>query len=192
MTDNLSQTQDREEDSPYKKRTINRAITAAVAVILVVLIIALIVLFFVVTPYVVSGESMLPTLHDGDHIMVLKVGYTISRGDIILFERPGSQYPPVKRVIAVAGDTVSFGDGGWAVNGRLLSEGYIYTQDYDDDYLSPFTLADPDLAAQLKEGLVIQDGELFVLGDNRNNSYDSHSYGAIQSEWLVGKVVNVY
>ena len=59
-------------------------------------------------------------------------------------------------------------------------------------YLSPFTLADPDLAAQLKEGLVIQDGELFVLGDNRNNSYDSHSYGAIQSEWLVGKVVNVY
>ncbi len=192
MTDNLSQTQDREEDSPYKKRRINRAITAAVAVILVVLIIALIVLFFVVTPYVVSGESMLPTLHDGDHIMVLKVGYTISRGDIILFERPGSQYPPVKRVIAVAGDSVQFDGQNWLVNGEVLQEDYILTAEYESDYVSPFTCDSAEIADMITNGFTLGEGELFVLGDNRNNSYDSHSYGAIQSEWLVGKVVNVY
>lgn len=188
MTDNP---ENQTEQTSPKTRRINRGVTAVVAVIFAALIITLIVLFFVVTPYVVSGESMTPTLQDGDRIMVLKTGYEISRGDIILFERPGSEYPPVKRVIAVAGDTVMF-NGVWVVNGEPLQEDYILEESYESDYISPYTCDSAEIFDALSTGLTLQEGQLFVLGDNRNNSYDSHKYGAISTEWVIGKVVNVY
>ena len=191
MTDNSGSGPEERQPSA-KSRRINIGVTTAIAVILVALVITLIVLFFVVTPYVVSGESMMPTLHNGDHIMVQKVGYTVERGDIILFERPGSDKPPVKRVIAIAGDSVQFDGQNWLVNGEVLQEDYILTAEYESDYVSPFTCDSAEIADMITNGFTLGDGELFVLGDNRNNSYDSHSYGAIQSEWLVGKVVNVY
>ena len=115
----------------------------------------------------------------------------ISRGDIILFERPGSEYPPVKRVIAVAGDTVMF-NGVWVVNGEPLQEDYILEESYESDYISPYTCDSAEIFDSLSTGLTLQEGQLFVLGDNRNNSYDSHKYGAISAEWVIGKVVNVY
>ena len=191
MTDNSGSGPEERQPSA-KSRRINIGVTTAIAVILVALVITLIVLFFVVTPYVVSGESMMPTLHNGDHIMVQKVGYTVERGDIILFERPGSDKPPVKRVIAIAGDSVQFDGQNWLVNGEVLQEDYILTAEYESDYVSPFTCDSAEIADMITNGFTLGEGELFVLGDNRNNSYDSHSYGAIQSEWLVGKVVNVY
>lgn len=180
------------EQTPAKARRINRGVTAVIAVILVALAVTLIVLFFFVTPYVVSGESMMPTLHNGDHIMVQKVGYTVERGDIILFERPGSDKPPVKRVIAVAGDSVQFDGQNWLVNGEVLQEDYILTAEYESDYVSPFTCDSAEIADMITNGFTLGEGELFVLGDNRNNSYDSHRYGAISSDWVIGKVVNVY
>ena len=169
MQDNFGES----SENPLRTKRINRGVTAAIGVILVVLIAAIVVLFFIVTPYAVSGASMQPTLQDGDHIMVLKVGFEIERGDIILFERPGSDYPPVKRVIAMGGDTVSF-DG----------EDF-----YAEDYLSVF---DGEIAKALEVGLTLKSDELFVLGDNRNHSYDSHDYGPVRQDRVIGKVVNIY
>ena len=177
-----------EQNSARTKR-INRGVTAAVVAIIVVLIAALIVLFFIVTPYVVSGRSMTPTLQDGDHIMVLKVGFELERGDIILFERPGGEAPPVKRVIAMGGDTVRFDGAQWYVNGEALNEPYLAEQTYGEDYLSLFSELS---ATELEEGLTLESDELFVLGDNRNNSFDSHDYGPVKQDWVLGKVVGVY
>lgn len=191
MTDNSGSGPEERQPSA-KSRRVNIGVTTAIAVILVALVITLIVLFFVVTPYVVSGESMMPTLQNGDHIMVRKVGFTIERGDIILFDRPNAEYPPVKRVIAVAGDTVMFNGETWVVNGEALEEDYVLQTVYESDYVSPFTCDSTEIYEMITNGFTLGEGELFVLGDNRNNSYDSHNYGAILSDWVIGKVVNVY
>ena len=168
---------------------INIGVTTAIAVILVALVITLIVLFFVVTPYVVSGESMMPTLQDGDHIMVRKVGFTIERGDIILFDRPNAEYPPVKRVIAVAGDTVMFNGETWVVNGEALEEDYVLQTVYESDYVSPFTCDSTEIYETITNGFTLGEGELFVLGDNRNNSEDSRfaDVGFVPLDLVKGK-----
>lgn len=185
MQDNFGES----SENPLRTKRINRGVTAAIGVILVVLIAAIVVLFFIVTPYAVSGASMQPTLQDGDHIMVLKVGFEIERGDIILFERPGSDYPPVKRVIAMGGDTVSFDGESYYVNGEKLEESYLFEDFYAEDYLSVF---DGEIAKALEVGLTLKSDELFVLGDNRNHSYDSHDYGPVKQDRVIGKVVNIY
>lgn len=178
------------EEHERKVRDFNRKAAIVTGVAVALLAVAVIVLFFIVTPTLVSGESMLPTLEDGQHMMVLKVGYDVNKGDIIVFERPGSENPPVKRVIAMGGDTVRFRDGVWYVNDEALYEDYILGDGYPSDYM---TLGDPAVSSALiGGGLTLAEDELFVLGDNRRISYDSHSYGAIKRDWIVGKVVAVY
>jgi signal peptidase I len=126
----------------------------------------------------VDGFSMLPTLHDGEFVLVNRLAYRFDspqRGDIVVFH-----YPPdprqdlIKRVIGLPGDTVSVQGGIVRVNDEPLSEPYI---------------AQPPLYAGT---WVVPEGHLFVLGDNRNDSSDSHSWGMLPFENIVGKAVLIY
>ena len=126
----------------------------------------------------VDGFSMVPTLEDGEFVLVSKLNYKfgdVERGDIIVFHFPmDPEQELIKRVIGLPGDTVSVRNGVVSVNGQALNEPYIAAAPaYSGEWIVP-------------------EGQLFVLGDNRNDSSDSHSWGYLPFEKVVGKAVVIY
>ena len=126
----------------------------------------------------VDGFSMRPTLEDGEFVLVNKMSYRFgefSRGDIIVFHFPVNPAEDlVKRVIGLPGDHVLVQNNQVFVNGQLLNEPYIAQSPL---YSGEWTIAD---------------GNLFVLGDNRNNSNDSKDWGLLPQEKVVGKAILIY
>lgn len=147
--------------------------TVAGAIAAVMLI--LVFLFRVVT---VDGQSMVPNLQHGDRLILTDVTTRYKRGEIVVISR-SDDAPLVKRVVAVAGDTIDFLDGRVYLNGSLLEEPYIDQETYD---VSP---GPPDFP------LTVPRGYVFVMGDNRGNSLDSRSYevGLIDIHNIMGKVL---
>ncbi|MBN2115962.1 MAG: signal peptidase I [Anaerolineales bacterium] len=126
----------------------------------------------------VDGFSMRPTLQDGEYILVNKLAYKTgqpARGDIVVFIFPvNPQEDLIKRVIGLPGESVSIHNGVVSVNGVPLTEPYIASPPaYDGDW-------------------VVQDGQLFVLGDNRNDSRDSHQWGLLPIENVIGRAILIY
>lgn len=126
----------------------------------------------------VDGASMEPTLETGEFVIVNKLAYMLGTpqvGDVIVFHfprDPDQEY--IKRVIGLPGDQVTVQGGTVLVNGQPLAEEYIAAPPaYESTWNVP-----PD--------------SLFVLGDNRNNSSDSHNWGPVPLDYVVGKAVFVY
>ncbi|MBE6820648.1 MAG: signal peptidase I [Ruminococcaceae bacterium] len=127
----------------------------------------------------VEGDSMLPTLHDGDWVAVSGLSLNIDRGDVVISTQPWERNVPiVKRVIAVGGDMVDidFSTGDVYVNGELLNEPYIN---------SPTTLS-----YDVKFPVTVPDGFVFLMGDNRGDSLDSRSshIGFVDERYILGEV----
>lgn len=128
----------------------------------------------------VDGRSMVPTLNNGDKLIVWGAGYTPQRGDVVIVDGYTSYGKPlVKRVIAKGGDTISidFEEGVVTVNGEVLQEDYIAAPTYlEFDVQFPYT---------------VPEGTVFVMGDNRNESLDSRSssVGCIDERDILGKVL---
>ena len=146
-------------------------------VIAVVLLAA--VFTFVARPVRVDGDSMLPTLQDGNWLIVSAFDASPEYGDIVIVTQPNqtsSGGPIVKRVIAVGGQTVDidFDHGIVYVDGKALDEPYIYEKTYRS-----FDVQFP---------LTVPEGFLFVMGDNRNDSLDSRSsrIGLIDERYILG------
>lgn len=130
-------------------------------------------------PYQFPSGSMIPTIQINDRIVSNRFVYhfrPIERGDIILFTPPGSDSssaPYVKRVIGLPGDTVEIKGGRILVNGQeFLVEGAS--------------------APSYESFQIIPEGRLFVLGDNRNESSDSHIWGTVPEENVIGRVDMIY
>ncbi len=128
----------------------------------------------------VDGDSMLPTLNDGDWLAISGITTTIERGDIVVVTQPWERNVPIiKRVIAVGGDTVDidFDRNKVYVNGTEVYEPYINepTQ-LSYDVVFPIT---------------VEEGKVFVMGDNRNVSLDSRSskIGFIDERYILGKAL---
>ena len=128
----------------------------------------------------VDGRSMVPTLANGDKLIVWGAGYQPRRGDVVIVDSYTTYGKPlVKRVIAKGGDTVSidYATGTVAVNGEVLQEDYIAEPTYlGYDVQFPYT---------------VPEGTVFVMGDNRNQSLDSRStyVGCIDERDILGKVL---
>jgi signal peptidase I len=126
----------------------------------------------------VDGFSMNPSLANGEYILVNKLAYELgepARGDIIVFKFPvDPQQDLIKRVIGLPGETVTIHNGQVSINGVLLEEPYI---------------AAPPFYSNI---WVVETGYLFVLGDNRNESKDSHEWGLLPIENVIGKAVLIY
>ncbi len=136
---------------------------------------------FVVQVTEVRQRSMEPTLLSSDRVLVSKVDYRLhppQHDDIIVF-RPvvETNIPFVKRVIALAGETVDIKDGRVLVNGRPLDEPYVNGRT---------TERNPQ---QIHFPLTVPPNSVFVLGDNRPVSGDSREWGAVPDENIIGKVV---
>jgi signal peptidase I len=126
----------------------------------------------------VDGYSMEPTLHNGEFIIVNKMAYRLGSpqiGDVIVFRYPRDpEQEYIKRVIGLPGDTVKVVNGKVTVNGQEITEPYIAAPpNYQSDWQVP-------------------DNALFVLGDNRNNSSDSHSWGPVPLDYVIGRALIVY
>jgi len=151
------------------------------------LIIFIFIRTFFFTNYVVQGESMEPTLVDGNKLIVNKIGYQIGelhRFDVIVFHH-NKEEDFVKRIIGLPGDKVEYRDDELYVNGEKIAEPYL--EKYRKEALGSrltgdFTLED------LTGSETVPEGKLFVLGDNRLKSWDSRQFKFISVDQVVGKV----
>lgn len=146
--------------------------------IILSLVLALVVRTYIADARWVPTGSMIPTINIGDRLIVEKVFKNVRRGDIIVF-RPtpesGLKEDLVKRVIGLPGDLISIEAGRIFVNGAPLNEPYLKEQTRLD--FGPYKVADHSY---------------FVMGDNRNISYDSRYWGVVPEENIIGKVVACY
>ena len=126
----------------------------------------------------IEGQSMEPNLHDGEYVLIDKISYLLhppERGDVVVFTPPNNERDYIKRVIGLPGDTVEVRGGQVYVNGVML----------DEPYLQQAILRD-------EPARIVEEGRYFVLGDNRNNSSDSRSFGTITPQSIVGRAWLVY
>lgn len=161
-----------------KKIRILKDVMSLVACFAIALIAAIGIRLFVFELVRVDGDSMKPTLYDGQTLFVEKISlYTgnIQRGDIVIVHYPGRTGAYVKRVVGLAGDTIRVENGYLYVNGEKQEEDYTLEQVMNWD----------------TEQTVVPEGCYYVMGDNRNDSMDSRSIGPIPEDDLIGKALFV-
>lgn len=163
-----------------EKKSGGIAFVYEVASIFVTALVIIAVLFTFFVRFVgVDGSSMVPTLHDGDWLVVSAINTKITQGDIVISTQPNAfNEPIVKRVIAKGGQTVDidFTDGIVYVDGQALDEKYIAAPTHTREGITfPIT---------------VPEGKLFLMGDNRNDSTDSRSplVGCVDERYILGVV----
>lgn len=136
---------------------------------------------FVAQFHKVSGNSMFPTLHDGDYLITEKVSYRLGnpkRGEIIVLKNPRDESQDfIKRIIAIPGDNIKVENNQVFVNGGVISE----------PYLPPNTPTRSGAFLTEKDPVKTDANQYFVLGDNRSYSFDSREWGAVTREEIVGR-----
>jgi signal peptidase I len=158
-------------------------------VVVIAAIAATLLRIFVVQPYYIPSESMEPTLHGctgctDDHILVDKISYragSVHQLDVVVFHRPANAHTTekvlVKRVIGLPGDTVQLRNGRVYVNGLLLDESYV-----DKNCGSR-----PTQPLNGTTSWKVPGDDVFVMGDNRCDSYDSRAFGPIPESLIIGR-----
>lgn len=168
-----------------KKNNLWQEILSTVKFVIVLSIIFFITQRFFFAPVMVDGDSMEPTLSDGDYLLLNKFS-AVERFDIIVFPPPDeadTQY--IKRVIGMPGDAVEYRQDVLYLNGEPVNEAFL--EDVPEDERIFYVSGNFSLLSLLGEETV-PEGQYFVLGDNRMNSRDSRSFGFIDEENVLGKV----
>jgi signal peptidase I len=149
---------------------------------LIALVIVIPIRFFVAQPYIVSGASMDPTFEDGHYIIVDQLTYRFEeprRGDVVVFRYPlDTSKFFIKRILGLPGETIVLDEGKLIIASSPTStSGYILEE--------PYVTADHRTGETQRR--VLEEGEYFVMGDNRRASSDSRVWGPLQEELIVGK-----
>lgn len=164
-------------DAPFSWRGVLEIVQALALAVIISVVLNL----FVVQVTEVRQRSMETTLLQNDRVLVSKVDYRFTSpqpGDIVVFNPTiDTQIPYVKRIVAVAGETVELRDGNLYVNGRLrfIPQAHGTTL--------------PQNPAQVQYPYRVPDGSFFALGDNRQSSQDSRTFGAQPYNRIIGKVI---
>lgn len=136
---------------------------------IIIIIVVIIIRTFIFTPVVVNGPSMMNTLHNGDVMILDKIGMKlggIKRFDIVVIQTGKTKI--IKRVIGLSGETISYKNNKLYINGKEVSDNHSNEITYDF------------------EEVKIPDGEYYVLGDNRTDSVDSRILGTIPKNEILG------
>jgi signal peptidase I len=168
-----------ESGSDDSSRT--RNIVEWVVVIVGALVVALLIKTFLFQAFYIPSESMVPTLEVGDRVIVNKLSEGTGRGDLIVFAKPegegGTVQDLIKRVIGLPGETVSARDNQIFID-KNDGAGPVAL---DEPYLPEGTITNDF------QGTPIPEGEVFVMGDNRDDSRDSRFFGPIPESDIVGR-----
>jgi len=171
--------QDRNSLRTMLARVIRSSARELLTTVLPAVLIALLVNVFVAEAVAIEdGPSMQPNLYRGDRMLTEKLSYHFhspQRGDVVVVDRPGNQKTLVKRVIAVAGETIEVRGGHAWVNGQLLDEPWVER------------FGGPGYGPE-----VVPEHQVFILGDNRTVSHDSRAIGPVPVDSVRGHVVLVY
>lgn len=186
----IDETPPEAEPSSIKRQVLSTALIFGGAIL-----IALFAKAYIVQPYVVEGESMETTLQNGDRLLVNKIPHTFARltgddylpkrSDIIVFNQSGlanlsTNKQLIKRVIALPGERIV------VRNGTLTVYNDAHPGGFNPDTTGGYKISAASTAGNVD--LVLANDEVFVCGDNRNNSEDSRYFGPIRSDKIVGKL----
>lgn len=182
-----------EEAKPSKTKDVVKEIVSWIAVILLAFVIGGLIRRFGIMTIQVDHSSMYPTCHDGDKVLINRMAYIVDepdRGDIVVYIQEHGKYGMwidalpvvnpgeinyIKRIVAIEGDTISFDGGKVYLNGELLEEEYL-----KEDLIT--------MAGAAGDTIVVPEGHVFVMGDNRIVSIDSRSFGCVKVSDIKGKV----
>jgi signal peptidase I len=155
--------------------------------IIIGLLLAFLLRTFLFSSYEVYGDSMLPTVEEGNRLIINKVGYFFSepdRFDLVVFHgNEGEAF--IKRVIGLPGETIEYEDDKLYINGKYYEEKYL--QDYKKS-LNIGKLTGDFKLKHMTGVTSVPEGYVFVLGDNRRHSKDSRHIGFIKIDNIVGEV----
>ncbi len=179
------------EEVAVKKPKIAELYEWVDAVVLSVIVIILL-FTFVFRIVGIQGESMMNTLNDGDRVVISDLFYSPKRGDVVVISRnylnengdtDESDSPIIKRVIATEGQTVRINP----ITGSV----YVDGKELDEDYVRPGAITTWNDGSNSVREVVVEEGKIFVMGDNRNNSADSRSpeIGQIDVKYVLGKAL---
>jgi len=181
-----------------KKKSVTREYLEA---IIVAVILALVIRTYVLQAFKIPSGSMLPTLQIGDHLLVNKFIYgtkipfkdsrvlawkVIKKGDIVVFKFPKDRsIDYIKRVVGTAGDTVEVLNKKVLINGEAVDDSNAH---FTSSSILPALVGPRDNYGPVK----IPQGKIFVMGDNRDNSYDSRFWGFVDKNDVLGKALVIY
>ncbi|WP_042352131.1 signal peptidase I [Bacillus massiliigorillae] len=169
-----------------EKNAVAKEILSWIKPIIFAVVIVFVCRQFLFTPITVSGQSMEPTFHDKNKVIVSKIS-KIKRFDTIVFQSNlvDSKYI-IKRVIGLPGDTIEMKNDVLYINGKEYKEPYLQEK---KDELEPGKKLTDDFTLSERTGKTkVPEGSLFVLGDNRQNSNDSRYFGFVKDEAVLGEV----
>lgn len=156
-----------------------------IKIVVISLVIIIPIRYFLIQPFYVKGASMEPNFEDHEYLIIDEISYrfnTPQRGDILVFKYPRNpQEYFIKRLIGLPGEEIEIKDGGVVI--------------YNSEFPDGFTLDEPYLTPGVKtyglneDKIKLSESEYFVLGDNRNASKDSRSFGPVNKSFITGKVL---
>ena len=171
---------DRGETTPRRGNSLLGSLVEVVGIVVTAFVLALLIQQFVVKPFYIPSVSMEPTLLVGDRVLVNRFVYRFGSpkvGDVVVFHPPvAPQEDYIKRVVAVGGQTIGVHNGKLYRDGKPVNEPYL-----EDPVMSKDS---PDVK--------VPAGEVFVMGDNRNDSGDSRVFGPVPVSSLLGKAFVIY
>ena len=155
--------------------TTRRIVLIALAVVFSGPLLSIAIVIFVAQPVRNQGTGMLPSLRDGDRLMINKMTRTFDRGEVVVFRFPRDVAKSmIKRLVAKDGDTIEIRGGAVYLNGSPLNEPYVDPE---------FNQSSRDYGPE-----VVPPGHVFVLGDNRDHSNDSRYWGMLPAHLIYGRV----
>lgn len=159
------------------------AIWEIIEVALVAIVSVLIIRNFLVQPFLVNGASMEPNFHNNDYLLVDEISYRFrepQRGEVIVFKYPGNKkYYYIKRIIGLPGEEIQVKNGKIVIFNQKNPEGFELKENY-----LPFKI----ITGGKDEKVKISDNNYFVMGDNRQFSFDSRNWGALDKSEIIGLV----
>ena len=137
----------------------------------------------------VEGNSMFPTYHDKERLVVEKLSLkykNLERGEVVIFQHPNieQRHPLIKRVVGLPGETIRIAGGNVYINGEKLDETYIESDNPTEETTGGIV--------EEGVGYDIDENSYFMMGDNRQNSTDSRYFGAVKKEKIIGRSLLIY